>query len=261
MRRPYRLNLTRIDFNNTNSRGDELLSQGVGEGADSGLGGAVDAAARVRLAAGNTANVDNITTATLRALLEYGQDGLGHVNETGDVGVKHDLDILGSDFRCLGDTLDQTTAPRMSVSIININQFSLICMTHALLTRTSISLNSSGREETKLLISSGLLTSSLTGRTWTPSPTSCVISAATSFNVSMRRAVRINFRFLGDVRANSLAVLFPMPDEAPVTTIVLPSRRFATAEAMVRRIEVRRAVRGKEEFVERAGDVKGCESR
>lgn len=103
--------MTRIDFNNTNSRGDEFLSQRVSEGADSGLGGAVDTAARVRLATGDTANVNNITTATLRALLEDGQDGLGHVNETGDVGVKHDLEILGSDFRGLGDTLDQTTAP------------------------------------------------------------------------------------------------------------------------------------------------------
>ena len=103
--------MTRIDFNNTNSRGDELLSERVSEGADSRLGGAVDAAARVRLATCDTANVDNITTATVRALLEDGKDGLGHVNETGDVGVKHDLDILGSDFRCLGDTLDQATAP------------------------------------------------------------------------------------------------------------------------------------------------------
>lgn len=103
--------MTRIDFDNTNSRGDELLPQRVSEGADSSLGGAVDAATRVRLATGNTANVDNITTATLRALLENGQDGLGHVNKTGDVGVKHDLDILGSDFRCLGDTLDQATTP------------------------------------------------------------------------------------------------------------------------------------------------------
>lgn len=28
-------------------------------------------------------------------------------------------------------------------------------------------------------------------------------------------------------------MLLPMPDEAPVTTIVLPSRRFAIAEAIV----------------------------
>lgn len=39
-------------------------------------------------------------------------------------------------------------------------------------------------------------------------------------------------------------------------TIVLPSRRFAIAEAMVRRIEVRKVGLAK-----RAGDVEGRESR
>jgi hypothetical protein len=32
----------------------------------------------------------------------------------------------------------------------------------------------------------------------------------------MRRAVRMSLRFFGAVRANSFAVLAPMPDEAPV---------------------------------------------
>lgn len=32
-------------------------------------------------------------------------------------------------------------------------------------------------------------------------------------------------------------VLFPIPDEAPVTTIVLPSRRFAIADAIVRVVD------------------------
>lgn len=36
------------------------------------------------------------------------------------------------------------------------------------------------------------------------------------------------------VRANSKAVDRPMPDEAPVMSIVLPARRLAAAEAMVR---------------------------
>jgi hypothetical protein len=31
-----------------------------------------------------------------------------------------------------------------------------------------------------------------------------------------------------------MAVLFPIPEDAPVTTTVLPSRRFAIAEAIVR---------------------------
>ena len=42
------------------------------------------------------------------------------------------------------------------------------------------------------------------------------------------------FKLLGDVRANSWATLLPMPDEAPVTTMVFPSRRLPIAEAMLR---------------------------
>ena len=99
-----------------------------------------------------------------------------------------------------------------------------------------MSLNSSGRLPTKLLISSGTLTSIFTGNTLTPSPTSFLISSATCFNVSILRAVRMSFRFLGEVRANSIAVLLPMPEEAPVMTMVLPSRRLAIAAvAMVLR--------------------------
>jgi hypothetical protein len=48
--------------------------------------------------------------------------------------------------------------------------------------------------------------------------------------------VRIRLKFLGAVRANSMAVLLPIPDEAPVITIVFPSRRLLIAEdAMLRR--------------------------
>ena len=107
-------------------------------------------------------------------------------------------------------------------------------VTHALLTKTSISLNSAGREGTKFLMSSGLLTSSCTGNTFTPSPTSSLISLASSCRESIRLAVTIIFKSLGKVRANSLAVLRPIPDEAPVTRTVLPSRRFAIAVAIVR---------------------------
>lgn len=39
---------------------------------------------------------------------------------------------------------------------------------------------------------------------------------------------------LGFVRANSRAVDFPIPEEAPVMRMVLPSRRLAAAEDMVR---------------------------
>jgi hypothetical protein len=60
----------------------------------------------------------------------------------------------------------------------------------------------------------------------------------------MRRAVRISLRFLGAVRANSCAVLLPMPELAPVIRTVLPSRRLAIAVDMV--LWVARRVRGVE---------------
>lgn len=44
----------------------------------------------------------------------------------------------------------------------------------------------------------------------------------------------MSFRESGEVRANSRAVALPMPEEAPVMRIVLPERRFETAEDMVR---------------------------
>lgn len=98
--------------------------------------------------------------------------------------------------------------------------------THALFTKTSTSRNSCGNPPTNALTSSGTETSSFTGRTLTPG--ACFpISAATSFNVSMRRAVKISLRSSGCVFANSNAVDFPMPELAPVIRIVLPLRRAA----------------------------------
>jgi hypothetical protein len=49
-------------------------------------------------------------------------------------------------------------------------------------------------------------------------------------------------RFLGAVRANSCAVLLPMPELAPVIRTVLPSRRLAIAVDML--LWVARRVRG-----------------
>lgn len=47
----YRLDLARINLDDPDSRSDQLLSQTLGEATNGGLGGAVDAAAGVRLAA------------------------------------------------------------------------------------------------------------------------------------------------------------------------------------------------------------------
>lgn len=95
-----------------------------------------------------------------------------------------------------------------------------------------MSLHSSGRPGTKFLTASGLLTSSCTGRTLTPSPTSAAMSAASDCSSSTRRAARMRRRLpLGQVRANSRAVDRPMPEEAPVMRTVLPARRWPAAES------------------------------
>lgn len=103
-----------------------------------------------------------------------------------------------------------------------------------MLTKTSIDLNSSGSCSTNVDISSGFETSIFTLCTFTSSPTSSCISWANSWSLSNRRAVRINRRFFGDVRANSCAVLLPIPEEAPVIKMVLPSSLFDTAEEALR---------------------------
>ena len=103
--------------------------------------------------------------------------------------------------------------------------------THALLMSTSIFLHSSGRPGTNFLTSSGLLMSSFKGRTLTPFSVSFRMSVASSSSLSMRRAVNTSRRsFLGAVRANSKALLRPMPEDAPVMRIVLACRRLAAAE-------------------------------
>jgi hypothetical protein len=88
-----------------------------------------------------------------------------------------------------------------------------------------MSLYSWGRLSTNAWTSSILLTSSFTGNTLTPFARPS-ISLATSFKVSSLRAVRISLSS-GCVFANSIAVAFPIPEEAPVITIVLPLRRCA----------------------------------
>lgn len=173
----YSLDLTGIDLDNPDPRRDKLLSQGIGEAADSGLGGTVDATTRVSLASCNTSNVDNVSATAILSLLEDGEDGLGHVDKAGDVGGEHDVHVLRVDLRSLCNTLNKTTGPIMST-----NRYSLLSggatggESYALLTRISMSRNSAGKEGTKFLTSSGLLTSSLTGSTLTPSPTSSLIS-------------------------------------------------------------------------------------
>jgi hypothetical protein len=62
---------------------------------------------------------------------------------------------------------------------------------------------------------------------FTLSPTSSKILLEISCSLSTLRAVRMSFRSWGDVRANSKAVLRPIPEDAPVMRIVFPLRFFA----------------------------------
>lgn len=55
------LDLAGVDVDDADARGDELLAQCVGEAADGGLGGAVDASASVRLTAWGFLFVRNLT--------------------------------------------------------------------------------------------------------------------------------------------------------------------------------------------------------
>lgn len=105
----YRLHLPRVDLNDSNPRRDQLLSQRVRERPDRRLRGAVDAAARVGLAAGNAADVDDVAAAAVAALLEDGQDRLRHVDQAVDVGGEHGVDVLGGDLGGFGDAFDQAT--------------------------------------------------------------------------------------------------------------------------------------------------------
>ena len=75
-----RLDLTRIDFDNTDTRSDEFFSEGVGEGAYGGFGRAVDAAAWVGLSACDAADVYYVAGSGIAAREEDGEDGLGHVD-------------------------------------------------------------------------------------------------------------------------------------------------------------------------------------
>lgn len=105
----YSLNLTGINLDNSDTAGDQLLSQALREAANGGLGSAVDGTTGVGLTAGNRANVDNVSVTSVGAGEEDGENGLSHVDEAGDVGVEHDANVLLGDLRSPSDALDEAT--------------------------------------------------------------------------------------------------------------------------------------------------------
>jgi hypothetical protein len=106
--------LTGIDLDDADSRINKLLPQGIGKRLDRSLSRTVDTTTRVGFATGDTANVDDVSTTTIGALLEDGKNGLSHVDQSSDVGGKHDVDILRVNFGGFGYTLDQTTISILS---------------------------------------------------------------------------------------------------------------------------------------------------
>lgn len=183
----YSLNLSGIDFDDADASGNELLSQTVRKATHSSLGGTVNRTTRVGLATcgftstkfstlwtvlptGNRANVNNVTGATVGPRLENGQDGLGDVDKTSDVGCEHDIDVFLGNFRGFRDALDETSACQhqsysMTATARTMGKAIRISWvgTYALFTRMLMSLKSSGRLGTSWRTSSGLLTSNLTG--------------------------------------------------------------------------------------------------
>lgn len=81
---------------------------------DGGLGGTVDGAAGVRLSASDGANVHDVALTAVGSSQEDGQNGLGHVDEAGDVGAEHNVHVFLSNFGCTGDTFNEAAVkPRV----------------------------------------------------------------------------------------------------------------------------------------------------
>lgn len=112
----HSLNLPGVNLNDANPGSDKLLAHRLSEGADGRLGGAVDASTGVRITASNASNVDNVTAAAIRSLLEDRENSLGHMDETVNVGVEHDVHIFGGDVASMGNALDKTTVETLLIS-------------------------------------------------------------------------------------------------------------------------------------------------
>lgn len=102
----HSLDLTRVNLHDTNPSINKFLAQSIAKGAHGGFSGAVDAATGVWLATGDTTDVNNISSAAFRAGLEDGQHSLRHVDQTGHIGLEHDVDVVLRNLRCAGDWVE-----------------------------------------------------------------------------------------------------------------------------------------------------------
>jgi hypothetical protein len=103
----YRLDLTRVNLHDSDSRSYKLLPQAIGEASDGSLRSTVDTTAGVRFPSRDTADVDDVALAAIWSLEENGHDGLCHVDESSDVDREHEVHVILGDFWCFGYAFDQ----------------------------------------------------------------------------------------------------------------------------------------------------------
>jgi hypothetical protein len=106
----FRLHLPRINLDDANPAGDELLAHSVGKGAHCSFARTVNAAALVGLTTSDGANVHDIALAAQGPLLENREDGLRHGDEAGYVGAEHGVDVCWGDVGGLRHAFDEATA-------------------------------------------------------------------------------------------------------------------------------------------------------
>lgn len=105
----YSLDLARVNLDDSDAGSDKFFPQGVREASDGGLCCTVDASSRVSFPSGNAPDVDDISPSSVFSLFENRQNCLRHVDEPGDVGVYHGVDIFCENIWCLCNTFDEAS--------------------------------------------------------------------------------------------------------------------------------------------------------
>lgn len=110
----YSLDLARVDFDHADSCRNQFSAYGVGEASYGSFARAVNGSSLVRFSSGDAANVDDVSARAIFAGFEDGQDRLGHVDQAGDVGGNHDVNVLLLNVRRFCRSFDK---PPMSSNV------------------------------------------------------------------------------------------------------------------------------------------------
>ena len=105
----YRLNLPRINLNNSDTCGNKFLAQALSETAHGGFCSAVDRVSRKWVSSSDRADIDNIALAAIKTPKEDGNDWLSHINKADDICVEHDAYVFLDDLWDTGGPLSQAT--------------------------------------------------------------------------------------------------------------------------------------------------------